>query len=363
MHQTEQKFPEQCKRFKEITDGLYSLHLAKNSDYCVSPDTKILKSSFEWVAASRLVVGDRLIGFSEVNGGVKSKRKYRESIVEDVSPVELPSYKLTLLDGTVLISSSEHPWLVMTGCTARWLETERLQSKENFRNPSRLVKLFDLWEYDASRDGGYLAAAFDGEGWLTHKENPSNTQKNRDNWIFTAGFSQNENLMLAEVERILRSRGIRFRKRFGKNKKLHQVILTKRNQLVQLFGSIRPHRLLPKILPTMGRIKHVPVDLQKKEKIGRVELVSIKTNTKTYIANGFASHNSPYNILATGGVGSLTRIWDKTARLMSLGGFDIGTGEYRGAKEASNESVEDTLRDLANYAIIELVRRDGKWGK
>lgn len=75
------------------------------------------------------------------------------------------------------------------------------------------------------------------------------------------------------------------------------------------------------------------------------------------------SDYSPYNILATGGVGSLTRIWDKTARLMSLGGFDIGTGEYRGAREASNESVEDTLRDLANYAIIELVRREGKWGK
>lgn len=65
----------------------------------------------------------------------------------------------------------------------------------------------------------------------------------------------------------------------------------------------------------------------------------------------------------TGFVGLLTRIWDKTARLMSLGGFDIGTGKYTMEKEAKNESIEDTLIDLANYAIIALIYRRGKWGK
>ena len=73
---------------------------------------------------------------------------------------------------------------------------------------------------------------------------------------------------------------------------------------------------------------------------------------------------SPYNINATGEIGVITRIWDKVARLMSLSGFDIGTGEYKKPETAPlNESIEDTLLDLANYAIIAKIHREGKWGK
>lgn len=72
---------------------------------------------------------------------------------------------------------------------------------------------------------------------------------------------------------------------------------------------------------------------------------------------------SPMNILGTGTVGVTTRIWDKVARLMNLSGFDIRTGEYTEPKEAKNESIDDTLLDLANYAIIALLVRKGKWGK
>ena len=72
---------------------------------------------------------------------------------------------------------------------------------------------------------------------------------------------------------------------------------------------------------------------------------------------------SPYNINGTGAVGLATRLWDKAARFMSLSGFDIGTGEYTAEKEAKNESIEDTLIDMANYAIIALIHRRNKWGK
>ena len=72
---------------------------------------------------------------------------------------------------------------------------------------------------------------------------------------------------------------------------------------------------------------------------------------------------SPHNITATGEVGLTTRLWDKMARLMNLQGFDISTGKFSGQKEAKNESIDDTLVDLANYAIIALIYRSGKWGK
>ena len=72
---------------------------------------------------------------------------------------------------------------------------------------------------------------------------------------------------------------------------------------------------------------------------------------------------SKYNMLATGEIGAITRLWDKMARLMSLYGFDIETGKLSPPKQPKNESVDDTLLDLANYAIILRIMRAGKWGK
>ena len=72
---------------------------------------------------------------------------------------------------------------------------------------------------------------------------------------------------------------------------------------------------------------------------------------------------SKYNMLATGEIGGVTRLWDKMARIMSLTGFDIGTGKLNPPKEPKNESFEDTLIDMANYAIILLIMRRQKWGK
>jgi len=72
---------------------------------------------------------------------------------------------------------------------------------------------------------------------------------------------------------------------------------------------------------------------------------------------------SPMNILATGMVGVVTRLWDKMARIMNLTGFDIRTGTLRAPKQPKNESLEDSFLDMANYAVIALIMSHGKWGK
>jgi len=75
------------------------------------------------------------------------------------------------------------------------------------------------------------------------------------------------------------------------------------------------------------------------------------------------SDYSPTNINGVGEIGITVRLWDKMARLMNLLGWDITTGSLRSAKEPRNEPIEDTLLDLASYAIIMLIYRRGKWGK
>lgn len=74
---------------------------------------------------------------------------------------------------------------------------------------------------------------------------------------------------------------------------------------------------------------------------------------------------SPANILGTGEIGVITRLWDKIARLLYLYGFDIQISHSRFAapRAPKNESIDDSLMDAAVYSIIGLLLRQDKWGK
>jgi hypothetical protein len=72
---------------------------------------------------------------------------------------------------------------------------------------------------------------------------------------------------------------------------------------------------------------------------------------------------SPWNVKGAGEIGVAVRIWDKTARLMNLLGWDIATGKLDKPKNPKNESLDDTLLDLAAYAVIMIVLRRNKWGR
>lgn len=61
-------------------------------------------------------------------------------------------------------------------------------------------------------------------------------------------------------------------------------------------------------------------------------------------------NNSPYGAIP----GLLTRMWDKMARIKNL---------TEKNKEADNEPLEDSFKDLANYAIIGLMVTRGNWPK
>lgn len=75
---------------------------------------------------------------------------------------------------------------------------------------------------------------------------------------------------------------------------------------------------------------------------------------------------SPANILLTGTTGLVTRIWDKTARLLNLTGFKFKAILHEGVnppKNPKNESIEDTYRDLTVYGVIGILLLRDKWGK
>jgi hypothetical protein len=77
---------------------------------------------------------------------------------------------------------------------------------------------------------------------------------------------------------------------------------------------------------------------------------------------------SPANILGTGSIGVIVRMWDKMARIMNLAGFNIQiskTADLNTSKNisATNEPMEDSFWDIAVYAVIKILLDKNVWGK
>lgn len=259
---------------------------------CVDPSTKILTGDLRYVEASSINVGDVLVGFDEDRVG--DRRHFRKSTVLGIDKVVRPSYRLTFDDGTVVICSEDHQWLTAKSKSRKWMSTKCMVTQIKRKPGTRVVKILERWETDNSYAGGYLAAAFDGEGSLfqTKLSNPPNGVKA----VLT--FSQNDNQMFDNVKRLLSEDGIHYRiarvlherKEQRPNNRIH---IGFRRDILRFLGKYRPVRLLPKFrLDILGQIPgKKTVRLVKKEFVGNHKVLAIETSTHTFIAEGLASHN------------------------------------------------------------------------
>ncbi len=268
---------------------------------CITPDTKVLTADLQWVAAGSLRVGDKLLGFDEEHSGGNGGRRFKECDVTNATIVTRPCYELTFADGTTVTSSEGHLWLTKStaqgqlGCQ-RWERTEDL--RVGAVRQTKVIKPLDVWEEERSWHGGYLAGAFDGEG-------------NLENYYSTAGrpathtrvnFSQTDNEMLHQVELSLKELGFEptnyIHQRHSQarvdgtpRKSITRISIGNRSQFLRFMGSVRPRRLLAKMTGNYGRISGDSVALVSKVHVGEREVVMLDTTSRTYFANGLASHN------------------------------------------------------------------------
>lgn len=275
--------------------------LGENSDefqmsYCVTPDTRILKADLTYVKAGDIKIGDKLIGFDEEPPKRYGQHKFKESIVEDVGTVKRPCYKLTLEDGTTVTCSAEHRWLVFTaGSRTQWKQTKDLVSTD------RIYRVCDTWGSPVlNYKAGYLAAAFDGEGCISYT----------DEKIGQICFAQKDNEMLAQVKQYLTDLGFSFGERLDPQSNVHKLYITGgRYELLRFMGTVRPKRLLSKFDPnTLGTLRCCKQKARNfshprvvgLEYVGEQTVIPIRTSTRTYIAEGLASHNCLKWILVRG---------------------------------------------------------------
>jgi hypothetical protein len=147
-----------------------------------------------------------------------------------------------------------------------------------------VLKPLSVWDTDESRDGGYLAGVLDGEGCLSYNS--------RGEGCFRLSITQKDNELLERVKLALGARGFRFSIGTSRQGVYALEIRGGFPENARLLGSVRPHRLLPKLRADLGRFRSdTKLKIAAREFIGNQEVVSIQTSTRTFIAEGLASHN------------------------------------------------------------------------
>jgi hypothetical protein len=302
--------------------------------YCVAPETRVLTSDLKWVPIETLKVGDDLAGFDEFSSfgkeGPNVWRHWRKTQVESYEVANLPCYELFFEDGTTITCTKDHRWLVNSGGTKFWRTTEQLRCKGKIC--SRVVKPIDVWEEDHSYNGGYLAAALDGEGHLS-----CTIDGNRGFGHLRLGFSQKKNPMLNRVRLELYNHGfnLSISPRLN-NSGVTMIDICRKNDVLRFLGTFRPVRLLPKFnIDLIGAISSRSVKLINKIDVGIKKVISIKTGTGTYLAEGFASHNCDYDWVV------LCQLF---GRMVDL---PVGWPKYcLDLKQMAAESVDPRMPDL-----------------
>lgn len=243
--------------------------------YCVNPRTRILTADLRWLEAQNLEPGMTLVGFDEHPGATAySRRQFKPTVVEGIVKRKAHCFKVTTNRGPLIVSGS-HMWLVKKRAS--------YYTKLEWRRTDQLTEAYDLqyfiepWETVEGRDGGYAAGILDGEGWLSLPNG--------------VGWAQNDGAVADEMLRILKDHNLQVSKRYeGNCAKYH---FEGKRRSMRVLGMFRPHRLLPKAEELWRDIQcsSVNVPVLCIEDVGEQDVITINTSTRTFIAEGFMSHN------------------------------------------------------------------------
>jgi uracil-DNA glycosylase family 4 len=260
-------------------------HLVKASNeliYCFVPGTRILTRDLRWKSVEDLIEGEELVAVDE-----KDIYQMQPGKVVATGRAFKKCYEIVTEKGT-LTCSWDHKWPVKstskTHSPVIWKT-----AKEIFESKSKweLFHFVDPWEEDNSREAGYLAGIYDGEGCLSY----ANGGRNR---ILT--FNQKRGKVLKEATDLLQAKGFNPLTHYGPDDKVDTVYLTDRRKILRALGQLRPVRLLAKSDEVwVGRRQYRRVPIQEIRYVGEKEVISLETDTRTYIAEGFVTHNTELN--------------------------------------------------------------------
>ena len=289
---------------KSVLNNAVGRNLHAICSSCVTAEMRLLTEDLKWVRADEIQVGDKLIGFSEKLG---PKAIFEPAVVTSAVKVLEPSYRIYMKNGDVLTSSHAHQWVAgrpSDGHTS-WFRTEQFMNRyETTRNGHfTLRKFVEPWDEDRSFESGWLSGFLDGEGSLSG-----------DHLSVSQTLSGGNEVAAEIMEREIYSRARRINRQEadaeGRLKAKLTLRITSLADIMRVLGQTRPERLLSKWKsflyegnPARNRArKHmkrgraivtdgIRQEIDRVEYIGETEVYSISTTAKTYIVEGYLSHN------------------------------------------------------------------------
>ncbi len=265
--------------------------------YCPTPDQRVLTATLEWKPAGDLVLGEDLFAFDEEpvepgSAGV-NRRRFRPAVVTHLEPVKRRVVRLEMADSSTVMSSEEHPWLAATKMSRnqKWQTSREIATRLEKNHSTYLHKAVEPWEFDATREAGWLAGMFDGEGYLSFV--------NRGGTM--CGVSQNPGPVLDRLIDGLKRRGVDFSVLpTGTASTLTCQIKGGWRGILTLMGSLRPERLVGNLrsglldgtFAKQYQSHDWPQRVVRAYEEGEQWVTGIETSTHTYICEGYGAHNS-----------------------------------------------------------------------
>lgn len=261
-------------------DVMTKIHVPEMAGYadCVHPDTLLLMEDLTKKRAADIKPNDRLIGFSE-NAENNESRRMEPTEVVSVRTLKMHSYRITMDNGQSIQVSSNHQFLrgacnPKNGGSWVWKEAGSLKVGEK-------LKMFPFPDNGASFDDGWISGILDGEGYITD-HGPTGMR---------LGFCQLDGPVLRRGIELLNGGDNAIS--WGKRKPLANVTVTGARAMKELIR-LRPLRLIAK-KPWEGKRLFVGPEMESRiraiEYVGIDDVVSIQTTSRTFVANGFSTHN------------------------------------------------------------------------
>lgn len=259
---------------------------------CVDVCTPVLCDDLQWRPAGDLKIGQGIVGF-DAEPTDTMFRYIRHGVVLHNKVEKAQTVGLELEDGTILYATPDHGWLVKLSETDNrlyWRETRDLAMTAKGGAVHLLRPFGAPWQKVDTYEGGFLAAAYDGEGCLDDTNGLT--------------FTQVGNAMLRQVEGFLDQRNVAFTKRpkskIEGRQQVYTLLTSGRRNIYPLLGAVQPPRLIEVFQAHLkekggGALRTSREDMVRVVRVfdaGERDIAVLSTSTETHFTGGFASHNT-----------------------------------------------------------------------
>ena len=272
--------------------------------FCVAAHTPILCADLKWRPAGELSPGDKIIAFdrdaSPLNENGKHQRRFKTTTVTSNGIFEDDLYEVLVDGGQSVLCNADHPWLcsrkygpVEDRFNGEWVKTSELT------NNDYVFKILDTWETIDNYSSGWLAGFLDGEGCLSLEKTHNGSHCPVARLSVTQKPSKIADRMVSEVLGRCPEAEVSVWEHVDQPNWQDnvRVRVNRMGSIMKLIGSVQPQRLIDNagyfwegrsIIPKNGAAKRV-VSVNH---VGKGKLASLGTESRTYIASGFAMHNT-----------------------------------------------------------------------